>query len=217
MVVFFFLSWLYSELWPYRPAWFPPFSRLVFLSSSPKVAIHPGPRWVPLLFFVFTSQHQALSPSPLPPESSCCFSAFDFHLLPHHRKPVFASLLKSLFNSWEEWVCRTDSNGMNLGSTRPWAFWKQKKQIQKENLGNENFRESKFKSYLWDLMSWAVPHTIRTPGTWGGMGKGSRREEMATHSSVVAWRIPGTGEPGGLPSMGVTQSRTQLTQLSSSS
>ena len=27
-------------------------------------------------------------------------------------------------------------------------------------------------------------------------------EEMATHSSVLAWGIPGTGEPGGLPSMG---------------
>ena len=27
-------------------------------------------------------------------------------------------------------------------------------------------------------------------------------EEMATHSSVLAWRIPGTEEPGGLPSMG---------------
>ena len=27
-------------------------------------------------------------------------------------------------------------------------------------------------------------------------------EEMATHSSVLAWRIPGTGEPGGLLSMG---------------
>ena len=25
-------------------------------------------------------------------------------------------------------------------------------------------------------------------------------KEMATHSSVLAWRIPGTGEPGGLPS-----------------
>ena len=25
---------------------------------------------------------------------------------------------------------------------------------------------------------------------------------MATHSSVLAWRIPGTGEPGGLPFMG---------------
>ena len=28
-------------------------------------------------------------------------------------------------------------------------------------------------------------------------------QEMATHSSVLAWRIPGTGEPGGLLSMGL--------------
>ena len=28
-------------------------------------------------------------------------------------------------------------------------------------------------------------------------------KEMATHSSVLAWRIPGTGEPGGLPPMGL--------------
>ena len=27
-------------------------------------------------------------------------------------------------------------------------------------------------------------------------------KEMATHSGVLAWRIPGMGEPGGLPSMG---------------
>ena len=27
-------------------------------------------------------------------------------------------------------------------------------------------------------------------------------KEMATHSRILAWRIPGTGEPGGLPSMG---------------
>ena len=27
-------------------------------------------------------------------------------------------------------------------------------------------------------------------------------KEMTTHSSVLAWRIPGTGKPGGLPSMG---------------
>ena len=39
---------------------------------------------------------------------------------------------------------------------------------------------------------------------------------MATHSSVLAWRIPGTGEPAGLPSMG-SQSRTRLKRLSSSS
>ena len=39
---------------------------------------------------------------------------------------------------------------------------------------------------------------------------------MTTHSSDLAWRIPGTGEPGGLPSMG-SQSQTQLKRLSSSS
>ena len=27
-------------------------------------------------------------------------------------------------------------------------------------------------------------------------------KEMTTHSSALAWRIPGTGEPGGLPSLG---------------
>ena len=39
---------------------------------------------------------------------------------------------------------------------------------------------------------------------------------MATHSSVLAWRIPGTEEPSGLPSVG-SQSRTRLKRLSSSS
>ena len=38
---------------------------------------------------------------------------------------------------------------------------------------------------------------------------------MATHSSVLTWRIPGTGELGGLPSMG-SHSRTRLKQLSRS-
>ena len=28
------------------------------------------------------------------------------------------------------------------------------------------------------------------------------KKEIATHCSILAWRIPGTGEPGGLPSMG---------------
>ena len=33
-------------------------------------------------------------------------------------------------------------------------------------------------------------------------------KEMATHPSVLAWRIPGTAEPGGLPCMGRTESGT---------
>ena len=41
-------------------------------------------------------------------------------------------------------------------------------------------------------------------------------KEMATHSSVLAWKIPGTAELGGLPSVG-SHSQTQLKQFSSSS
>ena len=41
-------------------------------------------------------------------------------------------------------------------------------------------------------------------------------KEMATHASVLAWRIPGMAEPGRLLSM-ESQSRTRLKRLSSSS
>ena len=39
----------------------------------------------------------------------------------------------------------------------------------------------------------------------GGRGRflsDTQKKAMATHSSVLAWRIPGTAEPGRLPSMG---------------
>ena len=35
--------------------------------------------------------------------------------------------------------------------------------------------------------------------------------EMVTHSSILAWRIPRTEEPGALQSTGVAKGRTQLT------
>ena len=38
-------------------------------------------------------------------------------------------------------------------------------------------------------------------------------KEMATHSSVLAWRIPGTGEPGGLPSLGLHRVRHDWSNL----
>ena len=41
-------------------------------------------------------------------------------------------------------------------------------------------------------------------------------EGMATHSSILGWRIPWTEEPGGLQSTGVTKSQTRQKQLSSS-
>ena len=45
--------------------------------------------------------------------------------------------------------------------------------------------------------SWARPSDFTFTFHFHALEK-----EMATHSSVLAWRIPGTGEPGGLPSMG---------------
>ena len=38
-------------------------------------------------------------------------------------------------------------------------------------------------------------------------------KEMETHSSVLAWRIPGMGEPGGLPSMGSHRVRHDCSDL----
>ena len=38
---------------------------------------------------------------------------------------------------------------------------------------------------------------------------------MATHSSILAWRIPWTEEPGGLQSMGSQKSQTRLSTISS--
>ena len=65
---------------------------------------------------------------------------------------------------------------------------------------------------------WAAVHRVaqsRTQLKWLSM-HACMEKEMATHSSVLAWRIPGTEEPGGLPSMGLHRVRHDK-QLSSSS
>ena len=51
-----------------------------------------------------------------------------------------------------------------------------------------------------------------TAGSWiQSAGREDRLEkEMATHSSILAWKIPWTEEPGGLPSMRVAKSQTRL-------
>ena len=54
---------------------------------------------------------------------------------------------------------------------------------------------------------WAVVHGVTKSRAWLNdftltFHLHALEKEMATHSSVLAWRIPGTGEPGGLPSMG---------------
>ena len=54
---------------------------------------------------------------------------------------------------------------------------------------------------------WAAVHGVAKSRTWLGnftltFHFHALKKEMATHSSVLAWRIPGTGEPDGLLSMG---------------
>jgi len=65
---------------------------------------------------------------------------------------------------------------------------------------------------------WAAVHEI--PKSWTQLSDftftfhfHALEKEMATHSSVLAWRIPGTGEPGGLPSMGSHRVRHDSSDL----
>ena len=47
---------------------------------------------------------------------------------------------------------------------------------------------------------WAAVH--RVTQSWTRLKRLALEKEMAIHSSILAWRIPGTEEPGGLLSMG---------------
>ena len=57
----------------------------------------------------------------------------------------------------------------------------------------------------WSGLPFPSPGDLPNPGIEPGspaLEADPLEKEMATHSSVLAWRIPGTGEPGRLPSMG---------------
>ena len=58
-------------------------------------------------------------------------------------------------------------------------------------MGYMVYRESIFNFLRWHLKLWLLRRLCLF-----------LEKEMATHSSVLAWRIPGTVEPGGLPSLG---------------
>ena len=72
-----------------------------------------------------------------------------------------------------------------------------------------------FSCGLWDLgLRWGSavenpPAHVGDLGSIPGSGR-SLDEEMATHSSVLAWEIPWTEEPQGLQSTGLQKSQTQL-------
>ena len=65
---------------------------------------------------------------------------------------------------------------------------------------------------------WAAVHGVTKSRTWLSnftftFHFHALEKEMATHSSVLAWRIPRMGEPGGLPSMGSHRVRYDWSEL----
>ena len=55
------------------------------------------------------------------------------------------------------------------------------------------------------MLGFPVAQTVKNPGLISGLGR-SPGEGMATHSSILAWRIPWTEEPGRLTVHGVAES-----------
>ena len=71
------------------------------------------------------------------------------------------------------------------------------------NLLQDSCLENPMEGGAW----WAAVHGVAKSRTWLSnftftFHFHALEKEMATHSSVLAWRIPGTAEPGGLPPMG---------------
>ena len=60
-------------------------------------------------------------------------------------------------------------------------------------------------NWIWIILSKNIEGNIKQKLTNIIHVASNKEKEMATHSSVLAWRIPGMGEPGGLPSMGLNR------------
>ena len=76
-----------------------------------------------------------------------------------------------------------------------------KDQVQAKATSGKNFRLKVFKIFMMRLFEFIMSYKMLM------------EKEMTTHSSVLAWRIPKTEEPGGLQSMGLTGLNNPIKQL----
>ena len=91
------------------------------------------------------------------------------------------------------WASLVIQNVKNLPGFDPWV-----RRSPGEGNGNPSWYsclENPMNRGAW----WAIVHALE--------------KEMATHSSVLAWKVPGVGEPGGLPSMGSHRLRHDWSDL----
>ena len=99
------------------------------------------------------------------------------------------------------------------------SIWENDKTQKSEGEGNGNpLQYSCLENPIDRGAWWAAVHTVAKSRTWLSdftftFHFHALEKEMATHSSVLAWRIPGTGEPGGLPSMGSHRVRHDWSDL----
>ena len=94
-------------------------------------------------------------------------------------------------------------------------MFKELKEVQYTK--REESRRKRHKKWTWKLRN--APACIDLERLGKGLNSGetfkaiSMEKEMATHSSILAWKIPWTKEPGRLLSMGVEKNRTRLSDF----
>ena len=97
-----------------------------------------------------------------------------------------------LFNSWDK------ETSTFLRIIQIWWLWRQSIHSYLDSSGSAAKNPS------------AMPEVWQEPWVWSLGWEGPLEKEMATHSSILAWKTPRGGEPGRLQSMGPQKSRTQL-------
>ena len=148
-----------------------------------------------LLFGVYTEELKTCIPPNLHIDVSSCFI---------HNCPNLEATKMSFCGQMDKHTAQhPDYDILVLKKYELWRYektWRKLKHIIKWKpqyeknclLSDSNYMTFWKKAKLWR----------KKMSSFWGVVEGGGEKEMATHSSILAWRIPGTGEPGRLPSMG---------------